>query len=146
MLQFKNEHLRLQEKLDHMGEKWERPGCLTFTLILRLDAVDPEEGQPTWPTSPPNTFLFPHQLMPTPNFSISVAGISVTQAQISEMTVGSDTSLLCYPHSQLITSLTSSHKAIPILSFPPTLRLSELSFICSWHLSELSFICSWHHC
>lgn len=83
--------------------------------------------------SPANTFLFPPQLMPTPNFPISVAGISVTQAQTSEMTVGSDTSLLCSPHSRLITSLTSSHRATPVLSLPPTLSLSGLFFICPWH-------------
>ena len=79
--------------------------------------------------SPTNTFLCPP---PTPaaqahpELSLSVAGISVTQARTSEMTVGSDTSCLCYPHSRFITNLTSSHKATPILSLPPALSLSEL--------------------
>ena len=96
--------------------------------------------------------------MPTPNFPISVADISVTQARISEMTVGSDTSLLCYPHSQLITfdQFPQSHPNPFLPSHPEPIRAlfymllasiralfymllaSLLVILFQFHLSDLS--------
>lgn len=67
-IQFKNEHLRLQERLEHMAEKWGKAWLPHVTLTRGWMAATPWQGQPTRPQPSPTVSLSP-QLMPTPTLS-----------------------------------------------------------------------------
>ena len=102
------------------------PHC---TLMPRPDTVTRRRGSHRIhvPHQPP-----PLPPPPPPPLPISDAGIFVTQAETSEMTVASDTSLLCCLHIQLIANSALCHKAIPDLSLRPALHLTELLHAL-WH-------------